>query len=188
MIYRRYSLGIDPGASAAMALVEYGLTPGRRLAGMWSIYGASRPRADRKADALREVAEIIGVRRNDAGRIIGRAYLDVWIELPAAGGASVNRNGWQLAVGRSIGRFEAEVALSFGVVARMIKANVWPKVCGVRCGKHKRDEGLHRVQEARIRLEDSEAWVAGMAGESAAARERRIALAEACLIAFAGSK
>ena len=188
MNYRRYSLGIDPGQSAALALVEYGLAPGRRLVGMWSVYGAAKPRADRRADALRDVAEIIGVRRNGTGQIIGRACLDVWIELPAGGGASVNRNGWQLAVGRDIGQWEARCAVRFGVIARMIKANQWPKVCGVRCGKHKRDGGLHRVEEARRRLENSEALVDGMVGESAAARERRIALAEACLIAFAGSK
>ena len=186
---RRYSIGIDPGASAAMALVSYTDAPGRRLCGVWSIYGGAGPRLNRQAQALQEVERLIGVRRNSRGDFLSSAHVDVWIELPAAGGASAaNRNGWQVSLGRDVGRWEVHTANAFGVVARMIKANVWPRICGVRCGESKVDSGLHRINEARLRLDGAEMLVDGMAGDNGAARERRIARAEACLIALAGSK
>ncbi len=187
---RRYSIGIDPGKSAAIAVVEYRGIPGRRLVMARSVYGSAGPREDRLHDALREAARIIGVKRNAIGEIVNRPYADVWIEIPAAGGASsaMRRNSWQLQVGRDIGRWEILSNVHFGLMARTIKANSWPKICGVRCGKSKVDAGFHRVQEARIRLDDSSMLADDAVGESAASRERRIARSEAALIAFAGSK
>ena len=186
---RRYSIGIDPGKSAAIAVVEYRGIPGRRLVYSASIYGGAGPRENRLQDSLRDVARIIGVKRDAVGGIIDRPYADVWIELPAGGGASAGRaNGWQLSVGRDIGRWEALANVHFGVIARTIAANSWPKMCGIRCGKSRLDGGFHRVQEARLRLGDSSDLAAGVTQDTAASRERRIARAEAALIAYAGSK
>jgi len=186
---RRYSIGIDPGRSAAIAVVDYDSAPGRRLVMVRSIYGGVGPRDGRLHDALGEVSRIIGVVRNRAGEVIGRPLADVWVELPAGGGASsTHKHGWALSVGRDIGRWEVYSSVYLGVAAKMIAANVWPRICGVRCGKRPSDGGLHRVQEARLRLDGSRCLSDDMIGESKASRERRIARSEAALIAFAGSK
>ena len=84
----------------------------------------------------------------------------------------------------------------------MIKANQWPKLArsygegvdlpGVRSGKV--GDGSHRVYEARARLYSTdpgvghaESLVSGMSEDTKASRERRVARAEACLIALAGA-
>ena len=187
---RRYSIGIDPGRSAALAVVEHDDAPGRRLVFARSIYGGQATREARLYEVIEEVASTIGVIRSRSGDVIGRPMADVWIELPAAGGASSTsrRNGWQVSVGRDIGRWEVLCLVYLGIAPKTIAANVWPRVAGVRCGKSKIDSWLHRVQEARLRLDGSRCLSDDMIGESKASRERRIARSEAALIAFAGSK
>ena len=175
---RRFSIGVDPGNSAAIARVcRSRAGAAAELLGGWSIYGAPAPRARRELEALQAMSAICTDEQD---------FFSIRIELPAAGGASANRTGWQLAVGRSIGWYEAVLQTWFVTRPEMVKANVWPRLVGVRCGK--KGDGLHRVQEARVRLVGADCLVAGMEVDTIASRERRVARAEACLIALAGLK
>ena len=158
--------GFDPGASAALVVLRHsGSGKPEGVAG-WNIFGSPSGRWSRLVAAFGELGGLVAV-PNRFG-----------IETPAGGGASSKRNGWQVAVGRSIGQAEALAKLG-GWQVEIVPANVWPGRIGVRCGKTA--EGLHRIFEARGRIAGYPALVLP---ETKAGRERQVCLAEAALIAL----
>jgi hypothetical protein len=172
-----YFCGIDPGRSAAVGLIKCLPSGDRELVDVWSIYGSDRPRWDRVIECI-----------TDIKRLTADGCLSVAIETPAGGGASSRHfYGWQVSVGRDIGRWESMMHIelpSASVV--MIPANTWPRLCGVRCGKAL--DGTHRIQESRRLLMGGMLIGDGMADDTKAGRERRVARSEAALIALAHSK
>ena len=171
MIY----MGFDPGASSALVALEgvSGSLPVVR--GAWSIWGSPDIRWQRFMGAFDEVKRIVGPQHPDERSRIG-------IELPAGGGAGGGRkmHGWQLSIGRHIGHAEL-MSKSCGFDIRLIKANVWTQLVGVRYGK--RAEGLHRIDEAGARVQGLGLYLGELA-TTKAGRERQVCLAEAALIAL----
>ena len=171
MIY----LGFDPGSSAALVALERvsGSLPVVR--GAWSIWGSPKKRWRRFTAAFDEANRIVGPQRPETRARLG-------IELPAGGGAGGGRHhGWQLSIGRHIGHAEL-MANHLGWDVRMVKGNSWPRIVGVRYGK--RGGGLHRIEEARIRVRGLDPHLREHSATTKAGRERRVCLSEAALIAL----
>ena len=178
----RYGVGVDPGASSAVALVfasdklsEVG-NGQPWFVGGWNVYGVGGVRWVRLRSAVQA-----------AHRMMSSAPCQIRIEAPAGGGASGRRNGWQFSVGRDCGRWEAMLWRDRphgGIGLEVVAGNVWPKAVGVRYGK--KGAGWHRVQEVAERVANSEAWLRAIGPKaiSKAGVERQVCLAEATLIAI----
>ena len=178
-----YSLGFDPGRSAGLALLRHRPAWARPfLVRAWSIWGGPKPRRARLLSAFREADDL-------APGISSPVALG--IETPAGGGASSKHaHGWQVSVGRSIGRAEV-LGWQAGYRVAIVPGNVWPKAVGVRCGKTDRAgeliRGLHRIDEAAARV-DGVGLALGELATTKAGLERQVCLAEAVLIALWASK
>ena len=167
-------LGIDPGASAAFALVEAEERGRPRLLWHANVWGTGEAWWNRLNGAVAELP----------------APLDlVLIEVP--GGGSRSRRGTRgPATWGGHGAYRGQIV----AVLRMhpqslqpetIGSDEWPKLLGVRVGKDRGTilAGEHRLREAALYVEampPAEGW------DSAADAERAVAVAEAALIACAG--
>lgn len=159
--------GVDPGRSAAVALVEYaggGRRP-RLLSGI-AVNGA-----DWKAWLARMTSAL------------SRAPAPVFVERPAGGGKS-RRGKYDahtfLGLGERIGAVRA-CAYSLGLDCDVVEQDVWARFWRVRSGKD--EDGEHRLAEASTYLEGADVVLSAMPVATAADRERRVAVAEAALLA-----
>ena len=178
-----YGLGVDPGASAGLGLVfaADATSPLHRedglpyFVGAWGVWGAGHTRRLRRDVAIRS-----------AFSTARECPVRGCVESPAGGGASARRNGWQFSVGRSAGRFEADIErhVAISEMIAIVPGNVWPKALGVRYGK--RGDGWHRVEEASHRVANPLVFrrIIGEKAETKAGIERQVCLAEATLIAI----
>jgi len=172
-------LGIDPGRSCGLALVEHrrGVRP--RLSGAWHIRGGTRLLwTSRAAAAVDAVA--LSLPPTDL------ASLRIVLEVPGGRGASRRNYGpdtW-LGLGRYAGVIEGLLYAELAVAALEMPSNDWPKRLRLRVGKQ--GAGSHRIQEACLICAGADEHLAAMPDNSKAARERRVCIAEAILIATAG--
>jgi len=169
-------LGIDPGRSAALALVQ-DLGPGLRprLVGAWSVYGTDEQWWPRLTDSVSQAA--LHCMAADSPRVLA--------EVPGGGGKSrrnYRADTW-LGLGRLLGRIEGSVrVLGWGI--ETIGSDDWPRWAGVRVGKQ--DGGFHRLQEAALIVDGAKRHLNHLPLHSDAENERRVAQAEAILIAVSG--
>ena len=181
-------LGIDPGASASMALVRASLTRSGSVAGdrphlvaAWSIYGSTRAAWDRRLDqALQELA--------------AHDVEAAWMEIPGGRGKTINRysSDWLLGLGKRIGRMQEALRQRLELQTMDLSSGDWPGLVGVRVGKvaaslrPKAPEGAHRLGEAALHVVGAVRAPRTWAGLSDAEAERLVSISEATLIAAAG--
>jgi hypothetical protein len=158
--------GVDPGRSAAVALVEF--EPGRRPR---LLSGVAVNGADWKAWLARMTSAL------------SRAQAPVYVERPAGGGKS-RRGKFDahtfLGLGERIGAVRA-CAYSIGLDCDVVEQDAWARFWRVRSGKD--EDGEHRVAEASMLLDGAGVVLSAMPVATAADRERRVAVAEAALLA-----
>jgi hypothetical protein len=168
-------IGIDPGASAVIAIIKRRVGKRPILLGAWSIHGDEQPwqqRLDKARDELQKTLE------GEGGTALAA------IEIPAANGRTRKKMGpWTwLSMGWRAGRIHESVRL-LGVKVETMTTGEWPQAIKIPVGKD--GLGLHRIDEAGALVEGAKEILASMPTSSAAAQERAICCAEAILIAAA---
>ena len=181
----RLALGIDPGASTGLALVRD--VPGGlpELLGAWCAWGADREWLRR----LNESLGVVGVLAFDRG--VALADVVVWVEEPPSHWRSGGPRNTQAAA-RGIGRRMGQVEMAWaqrteGTWPRRVQGPEWWEPWRGQVAHGKIGDGGHRIAEAGRWVEGARAVLAAMEQETTAARERRVDVAEAILIAGAAA-
>lgn len=177
-------VGIDPGASAAVALVDRAGAGRPLLLGLWSVYGDWAPWLARADLALMAIQE-----RPDGGSPV------VYCEAPTGGGktrgAKFTPDSW-LGLGKRAGALRA-LAWARGLeVWHDVDQEDWAVALRLPNRKFPAEQrrgdpadGWHRVLEAGQLVEGARENLKEMPHESDAAVERIVCAAEAILIACA---
>lgn len=153
---RQVAVGIDPGASGGVALVDVG-EPRPRLLYAARLYGSSYTTWVSRADAtLTEVAAAV----DRAG--VAVAEVPVWVEDPPPaireGGLDGDSRGLASWVG--LGRYQgfalaAAVRAGFSRFER-VQVSAWTRVLGPAVASRKSGDGAHRIREAGMLLAGGE--------------------------------
>ena len=175
-------LGVDPGRSAALALVECRPGARPRLVGSWSVWGTPSIWWGRLQEALRglPLAEVttLAIERPAAD---GRQRAEVRAE---RGPATWLGMGWRA------GLIEGAVRSAAPALAdvRHVDSGAWPRALRLPPGKQAHGQfarGWHRVIEAQTLGVGLPAEVVRQPDITAAAQERLVSRSEAALIALA---
>ena len=166
-----FVVGVDPGRSAAVALVEDS-PRGTVLRGCWSVYGSDSPWDIR---LLRSMSALPSVRITGLG---GRAA----IETPAIGGASsrILRGATWGSLMFRVGLIHARLQ-DLGWKVEHVPSMTWTK--GLGCRKGKGDNPGVRIDAASVRVRGFSDHVSALPLKSKSDHERRVCAAEATLIA-----
>ena len=163
------ALGVDPGRSAGMALVE-GSADGPVLLGCWNIWGGDAPWDARLFRALEGLPPVRSRRATAA------------IETPKNGGASsrlLRASTWGALMFR-VGLIHARLH-DLGWRVEHVSSATWPGALG--CQRGKRDNPEIRIREAAERVKWLGSHAASMPAQSNRDLERKVCAAEATLIA-----
>jgi hypothetical protein len=184
-------LGIDPGRSAALALLQPLPRGGAELLGAWNVYGSGRK--DKRVPVKRDLAWAgrLGKVLGEIDELAPDGLQAVYIEDAAANGktsgGSYGPDVW-LRMGHFQGRLLDRCSEFFGLEGYRVPVELWTGLLQVPKAKRtdpwsKSPKGWHRCSEAtRV-----EGWVMpGMV--HGAEGERTVARAEATLVALAGVK
>lgn len=181
---RVISIGVDPGESAAIAVVRGSRGKRPVLLGLWQIHGSTDAAWFRRADvAVGALWDVL-----DAAEDYEASHARVGLEgvVPVARGPFAHHaSGWGL--GFRAGVLFAMLREQLGVMPCVVlpsKAGWWgPLTMGGKPLGPKRDGGQHRIGEAGLFCDGAGAALAGLDMGSDAAKARRVDAAEAILIA-----